>query len=84
MVRYPSAAFAGGGESDGLVVLRAIFPASPLAIPVPATERRPARPLRWPFMVVLAIVTPVAFMSSFWVGLWLVLLFGFAYLGERR
>jgi hypothetical protein len=86
-LRYSPAAFPGGGESDGLVVLRALFPASMLAINAPTGPRftrRPARPLRWPFMLVLAVVTPVAFMVSVWVGLWMALLFGFAYLDERR
>jgi hypothetical protein len=71
-------------ESDGLSVLRAFFPFIGESRGVPRAERRPQRPLRLPFMLVLLAVTPIAFMASFWVSLQLVGLFGVAYWLERR
>ena len=71
-------------ESDGLVVLRALRPASRLVIPTPAAQRRPSRPLRAPFAIVLALVIPVAFLANVWTGFFTLGLFGLAYVGERR
>lgn len=82
-MRYP-AVLAGGGDSDGLTVLRALFPASRMVVAAPTVERRPTHPLRVPFLVVLAVVLPVAFLANFWLGLFTLALFGSAYLGERR
>lgn len=84
-IRYPRSFFPGGSDSDGLTVLRALFPAAgKLAIPAPQIESRPQRPLRAPFAIVLGLVGVLAFAVNFWLGLWGVALFGFAYLGERR
>jgi membrane-associated protease RseP (regulator of RpoE activity) len=77
-VRYPP-----GNESDGLAVVRALFPATRLAIPTPSVERRPARPLRGPFAIVLALVVPLAFLANVWTGIFTLGLFAFAYAGER-
>jgi hypothetical protein len=83
-IRYPGGPLMHAGESDGLTILRALFPASRLALPAPRGARRPERPLRAPFVAVLVVTTPAAFIASFWIGLLMVALFGFAYLGERR
>lgn len=77
-MRYP-----GYGESDGLAILRALFPTSPVALRPPAPTSRPERPLRVPFAIVLGLCTVLAFMTSFWLGFALLALFGFAWLGER-
>jgi hypothetical protein len=73
----------GGSESDGLAVTRALFPATRVAIPTPAIEKRPARPLRAPFAIVLALVIPLAFLANVWTGLFALGLFAFVYAGER-
>jgi membrane-associated protease RseP (regulator of RpoE activity) len=78
-LRYP-----WGAESDGLAVLRALLPASRLVIPTPAVQKRPSRPLRAPFAIVLALVIPVAFLANVWTGFFTLGLFGLAYVGERR
>jgi membrane-associated protease RseP (regulator of RpoE activity) len=78
-IRYP-----WGAESDGRVVLRALLPASRLVIPTPSVEKRPSRPLRAPFAIVLAVVIPVAFLANVWTGFLALGLFAFAYAGERR
>jgi hypothetical protein len=71
-------------ESDGMTVLRAFFPVAATSPRWPQPESRPDRPLRLPFVIVLALVTPFAFMASIWTGLFVVALFSFAFAGERR
>jgi hypothetical protein len=71
-------------ESDGMTVLRAFFPVAATSPRWPQPESRSSRPLRLPFVIVLALVTPFAFMASIWTGLFMVALFGFAFAGERR
>ena len=83
-MRYP-ARLARGGESDGLVVLSAVFPASRLVlIKVPDVEHKPERPIRAPFAIVLAAVIVVGFMASFWLGAVVLTFFGFIYAAERH
>jgi membrane-associated protease RseP (regulator of RpoE activity) len=77
-LRYP-----WGAESDGLAVLRALFPASRLFIPTPAIEKRPSRPLRAPFAIVLALVIPLAFLANVFTGFITLGLFALVYAGER-
>jgi hypothetical protein len=81
-MRYPGGLARGGG-SDGLTVLKAVFPATRVALAGPRIERRPRRPLRAPFAAVLGAATVLAFMANVWLGVWLLVLFGFAYAGER-
>jgi membrane-associated protease RseP (regulator of RpoE activity) len=71
------------GETDGLAVLRALFPTSRLVLSSQRIVRRPGRPLRAPFAAVLALVAVLAFVASPWLGLLLMTIFGLAYLGER-
>jgi hypothetical protein len=83
-IRYP-ARLARGGESDGLVVLRALFPASRFVLlTVPEVDKKPQRPLRAPFAIVLAAVMVLAFFANIWLGLVTLAFFGFVYMGERH
>lgn len=75
--------YAPNVDSDGMAVLRAFFPVAATSPRWPEPEPRPRRPLRLPFVLVLAIVIPLAFVVSFWLGFGTSLLFGLVYLGER-
>jgi hypothetical protein len=77
-------AYPGGSDSDGLAVLRALWPASWLVIKAPRGESRAERPLRAPFAILLALAAVGAFMASFWLGAFLVGMFGLLYLSERH
>jgi hypothetical protein len=81
-LRYP--ALSGGGDSDGLSILRALFPASRIVLAAAAGTYRPERPLRAPFAVVLGAAGLMAFVVSIPLGLVMTALFGFVYAAERQ
>lgn len=78
-MRYP-----GGVDSDGLAILRALFPTAGIVLRPAGTETRPERPLRLPFAILLGICTVLAFLVSVGMGLLMVVLFGAVWLGERH
>ena len=78
-MRYP-----GGADSDGLAILRALFPTARVVLRPAGTETRPQRPLRLPFAILLGICTVLAFLASVGLGLVAVALFGAVWLAERH
>ena len=76
--------YSAQAESDGMAVLRALHRPATSRPRWLQVERRPGRPLRLLLTILLAVVIPVAFMASVWLGLWVVVAFGLVFRGERR
>jgi membrane-associated protease RseP (regulator of RpoE activity) len=83
-IRYPDSLVPGGGESDGLVILRAAFPASRLAIAASAPVARPERTIRPLFAIPLLLIIAAALALEPLLGALTLALFALVYWLERR